>query len=209
MSASRAADPVGEDPDTTQPRPAATEVETAGPGVDGTASREALDEDYSRLYAELRLLASRQLRRAPASYTLGATGLVHESYLKLADLPGGEHRSRGEFFALASRAMRHILIDHSRRRVAGKRGGGALQVTLHPELAAADGPAVDLMELDDALKRLGALSTRMERIVECRFFGGLSIAETAEALETSVRTVEREWTRARTYLYQWLEPGSA
>jgi RNA polymerase sigma factor (TIGR02999 family) len=180
-----------------------------GPTGDaGQASREALDRDYTRLYEELRVLARRQLRRTPAAYTLCTTGLVHESYLKLADLPGGEWRSRGQFFALASRAMRHLLIDHARGRGAKKRGGGALQVTLHPELASADSSTVDLLALDEALSRLGQLSARMERIVECRFFGGLSIAETAEALEISVRTVEREWTRARAYLFRWLAPDA-
>lgn len=150
------------------------------------------------------MVARRQLRNGPPAYTLGTTGLVHESYLKLAGLPDHGSRSRGQFLVLASRAMRHILVDHARSRHARKRGGGALQVTLHPELAAAERPLVDLLALDQAITRLGQLSERMERVVECRFFGGLSTAETAEALQTSVRTVEREWTRARTYLFQLL-----
>jgi RNA polymerase sigma-70 factor, ECF subfamily len=168
--------------------------------------RGSLDADYTALYTELREVARRQLRRSPA-LTLGTTALVHESYLKLAALPGREWRSRGEFFVLAARAMRHILVDHARARCAGKRGGGALQVTLHPELAAPDQPLVDLLALDAALARLGARSERMQRIVECRFFGGLSVQETAEALDVSLRTVEREWTRARTYLFQELVDG--
>jgi RNA polymerase sigma factor (TIGR02999 family) len=184
--------------------PAATD--RAAPHAPDSADRASLDREYARLYAELRVVARRQLRGGPTAYTLGTTGLVHESYLKLAALPGAEGRSRGEFFALASRAMRHILIDHARGRHAQKRGGGALQVTLHPEMATSDPPLIDLLALDQALVRLGGLSERMERIVECRFFGGLSTAETAEALDTSVRTVEREWTRARTYLYRFLDP---
>ncbi len=196
---STASRPVADDdaPDTGPPYAEAG----AGPSP---ASRESLDRDYERLYEELRVVASRQLRRAPAAYTLGTTGLVHESYLKLAGLEGSEWRSRAQFFVLASRAMRHILVDHVRGRHAQKRGGGALQVTLSPELAVDERSIVDLVALDDALARLGELSERMERIVECRFFGGLSVPETAEALEISVRTVEREWTRARSYLYQWL-----
>jgi RNA polymerase sigma factor (TIGR02999 family) len=172
-----------------------------------SAARESLDRRYAHLYEELRVLARRELRRSPA-LTLGTTGLVHESYLKLVDLPGAEWRSRGQFFVLAARAMRHILVDHARRRQARKRGGGALQVTLRPELAAANQPVVDVLALEEALARLGEMSERMERIVECRFFGGLSVAETAEALESSVRTVEREWTRARSYLYQLLDPDT-
>jgi RNA polymerase sigma factor (TIGR02999 family) len=183
-----------------------TEMDSAGAVDREHVSRAALDQDYVRLYEELRVLARRQLRNLGTPYTLGTTGLVHESYLKLADLPGGDGRSRGQFFALASRAMRHILIDYARGRVAEKRGGGAVRVTLHPELVAADPPVLDLLGLDQALTRLGVHSERMERIVECRFFGGLSVAETAEALGTSVRTVEREWTRARAYLYQLLVP---
>jgi RNA polymerase sigma factor (TIGR02999 family) len=168
------------------------------------STRGVLDHDYARLYDELRILARRHLRNTRAGHTLDTTGLVHESYLKLADLPGGSWRSRAQFFALASTAMRHILVDYARARGAQKRGGGALQVTLHPEMAAADQPIIDLLSLDEALTRLGSVSARMERIVECRFFGGLSVAETAEATGASVRTVEREWTRARSYLYQLL-----
>jgi RNA polymerase sigma factor (TIGR02999 family) len=185
--------------------PPAADVPAGAPtGAEG--DRAALDADYARLYDELRLVARRQLRRSAQAHTLGTTGLVHESYLKLADLPGAQWRSRAQFFVLASRAMRHILIDYARRRQAQKRGGSAIRVTLLPEMAASDGHIVDLLALDQALARLGGLSPRMERIVECRYFGGLSVPETAEALETSVRTVEREWTRARTYLYQMLEP---
>jgi RNA polymerase sigma-70 factor, ECF subfamily len=193
--------PPADDPVHRRPAPP-LEVEPE-PARGAEDPRASLDADYEALYTELREVARRQLRRSPA-LTLGATALVHESYLKLASLPDREWRSRGEFFVLASRAMRHILVDHARARCAGKRGGGALQVTLHPELAAADQPLVDLLALDDALARLGARSERMQRIVECRFFGGLSVQETAEALDVSVRTVEREWTRARTYLFQEL-----
>jgi RNA polymerase sigma-70 factor, ECF subfamily len=198
--------PPADDPGQRRAAPSpAVEPEPAGGAED---RRAPLDADYAALYTELREVARRQIRRSTA-LTLGATALVHESYLKLASLPQREWRSRGEFFVLASQAMRHILVDHARARGAGKRGGGALQVTLHPELAAAEQPAVDVLALDDALARLGARSERLQRIVECRFFGGLSVQETAEALDVSVRTVEREWTRARTYLYQELvgEPG--
>jgi len=177
---------------------------TPQPDRAAPASRDELDRTYTRLYEELRTLARRHLGSDQASHTLSPTALVHESYLKLADLVSGHERSRAQFFALASRAMRHILVDHARGRNAQKRGGALLQVTLHPDLAIADSPALDLMALDDALSRLGELSERLERVVECRFFGGLSVPETAEALGISVRTVEREWTRARAYLYQLL-----
>jgi RNA polymerase sigma factor (TIGR02999 family) len=173
-------------------------------------SRDTLDRTYTRLYEELRALARRHLGSDGAVHTLSPTALVHESYLKLADLATGHERSRAQFFALASRAMRHILVDHARGRGAQKRGGGALQVTLHPGLAAADeAPLVDLIALDDALAQLGRLSERLEQVVECRYFGGLSVPETAEALGTSVRTIEREWTRARAYLYQLLAGDGA
>ncbi|HEX5520703.1 MAG TPA: ECF-type sigma factor, partial [Longimicrobiaceae bacterium] len=173
------------------------------------SSRDELDRTYARLYEELRALARRHLGRDGAVHTLSPTALVHESYLKLADLVTGHERSRAQFFALASRAMRHILVDHARGRNAQKRGGGALQVTLHPELAADEPSIFDLLTLDDALSQLGQLSERLERVVECRFFGGLSVPETAEALGTSVRTIEREWTRARAYLYQLLAGDGA
>jgi RNA polymerase sigma factor (TIGR02999 family) len=166
--------------------------------------RDGVDDSYERLYEELRVLARRQLRSYRPGHTLGTTGLVHESYLKLVDLEGSRRRSRAQFFSLACRAMRHVLVDYERGRKSQKRGGGALRVTLHPEMAVAEEPTVDLLSLDDALAQLGGVSERMERIVECRFFGGLSVSETAEALGTSERTVEREWTRARAYLYHRL-----
>jgi RNA polymerase sigma factor (TIGR02999 family) len=179
---------------------------SAGEATPGRTDPAALDRRYDQLYDELRVLARRHLRNARDGHTLDTVGLVHESYLKLASLQGGQWHSRAQFFALASVTMRHILVDYARARRAGKRGGGSLQVTLRPEHPAADRPIVDLLALDEALTRLGRHSERMERIVEYRFFGGLSMAETAEALETSVRTVEREWTRARTYLYRLLAP---
>jgi RNA polymerase sigma factor (TIGR02999 family) len=179
-------------------------AENACPEPQPPASTDAaVNRDFVQLYDELRQLAQRHLRGQRDGHTLSPTALVHESYLKLADLEQRPWRSRGQFLALASRAMRHILVDHARSRNASKRGGGAVQVTLHPEMAQTDG-SVDLLELHEALARLGRHSERLERIVECKVFGGLTTTEIAEVLDTSVRTVERDWTRARTYLYRFL-----
>jgi RNA polymerase sigma-70 factor, ECF subfamily len=178
-------------------------LERGGPADPAAAERASFDRDYELLYEELRVVARRHLRHARRGHTLCTTGLVHESYLKLAGLPG-ERRSRAQFLALASKAMRHILVDHARSRAAAKRGGGALQVTLVPEMAQVEDSAVDLLALHEALVSLGKESARLEQIVECKVFGGLTMAETAAALGTSVRTAERDWTRAKAYLYQLL-----
>jgi RNA polymerase sigma-70 factor, ECF subfamily len=169
-----------------------------------SADRDAIDRDYAMLYEELRVLARRHLRNNRTGHTLCTTGLVNESYLRLAGLQGSQWRTRGEFLALASRAMRHILVDYARTRNAMKRGGGAVQVPLHTEIAQVDEPVVDLLGLHEALARLGERSPRLEQIVENKVFGGLTNSEIAEALGTSVRTVERDWTRARAYLHQIL-----
>lgn len=136
--------------------------------------------------------------------TLDTAGLVHESYLSLAagDKPTWEDRAH--FMAVASRVMRNILVDHARKRLARKRGGGDLRVTLYPHMAVVEEATVDLLELDDALSRLAAHSDRMARVVECRFFGAMTVEETAEALAVSPRSVERDWTRAKAYLYEQL-----
>jgi RNA polymerase sigma factor (TIGR02999 family) len=192
----RADPPVSGQPDRTAGSVARNAVPLAG--------ARQVDGDYVLLYDELRRLARSHLGSARSGHTLGPTALVHESYLKLAGVGGGG-RSRAQFLALASRAMRHVLVDHARSRGAEKRGGGAVAVTLRPEFALAEQDPVDLIDLHRALATLGEFSERMERIVECRVFGGLTTAETAEALGTSVRTVEREWTRARAYLHRLLE----
>ena len=147
------------------------------------------------------------MRASGPDPTLDTTALVHEAYVKLAGAQGAEWLGRARFFAFCSKAMRRILIDYARERRAAKRGGERVQVPLTPEMAVVDREATDLLALDQALRLLEEHDPRMARIAECRFFGGLSVVETAEALDTSERTVEREWAKARGYLYHLLAAG--
>jgi RNA polymerase sigma-70 factor, ECF subfamily len=159
----------------------------------------ALDRLVDLAYEDLRVIAHRQFRSMPTD-TMGTTALVHELYLKLAGISEGSWGGRKQFFAFCSKAMRHILIGHARRRSATKRGGADRAVPLTPELAAVDAEALELLAVDEALGLLAEHNPRMAKIVECRVFGGLSMIETAEAVDASKRTVEREWARARAYL---------
>lgn len=170
------------------------------------------DEDaFAKLvtivYEDLRAIAHRRLLAAPGHETLATTALVNEVYLRLAGHSGGRWDGRAQFFAFASRAMRHILVDHARRAHAEKRGGTALQIALE-ESGVAGSDARDVLGVDEAVKRLAMHNPRMAQVVELRFFGGLNVAETAEVLRTSVRTVEREWTRAKAYLLDMLDASS-
>jgi RNA polymerase sigma-70 factor, ECF subfamily len=167
--------------------------------------RHGFDRLFSLFYDDLRQIARRHLRNERAEHTLAATALVHEAYLKLEHRAEGPWRDRQRFLAFISRAMRRILVDHARRRGASKRGGEYAMVTLHPDSARVHPRSADLLALDDALVLLGARDARLERVVECRFFGGLSSEETAEALGVSLRTAERDWARARAYLHELLE----
>jgi RNA polymerase sigma-70 factor, ECF subfamily len=164
------------------------------------------DELFPQVYEELRVLARRELARVGggAGLTLSTTALVHESYLKLAR--SGRWGGRAQFFATAAKAMRHILVDHHRQRAASKRGGDVEKVTLQEADIVPAASPVDFVALDDAMRRLGARDPRLERVVECRFFGGMTVEETGEALQVSTRTVERDWTRAKAYLYSMLRP---
>jgi RNA polymerase sigma factor (TIGR02999 family) len=149
------------------------------------------------VYGELKRIAARQLRRERADHTLSATALVHEAWLELSSLD----RNRSHYLALAAQAMRRVLIDHAVARKARKRGGGQRAETLDGDAVALAGSrAEELLDLDHALERLGAIDERQVRIVECRFFGGMSIEETADALRLSPATVKREWTLARAWL---------
>jgi RNA polymerase sigma factor (TIGR02999 family) len=177
-------------------------VEQWSEGDDG-----ALDRLIELVYDDLRQIAHRHLKLDRADHTINTTALVHEAYLRLAQYQDGVWRSRAQFFAFASKAMRHILIDYARRQQAEKRGGTRIQVPLRENLAAVDTEVADLLALDEALTLLAARSERMAKVVECRFFGGLSVAETAEALDASERTVQREWTRARAYLLHTMSPS--
>lgn len=177
------------------------------PPPDDTGGDTEFDRLFALFYPELREIARHHLRRERRGHTLQTTALVHEAYIKLGDRPELTLRDPARFRAFVSKAMRHILIDHARGRATQKRGAGAIQITLQPGMAIADPPTVDLLDLDRALERLGALDARLVRVVECRFFGGLTANETAEALEVSTSTVERDWTRAKAYLHRMLTPG--
>jgi RNA polymerase sigma factor (TIGR02999 family) len=166
-----------------------------------------VDDILPEVYAELRRVAAAYLRRERPGQTLQPTALVNEAYIRLA----GQHprfQNRAHFCAIAANAMRQILVERARARGAQKRGGGAPRVTLNEALAASPGPAVDLDALDEALTRLAALDSQQARIVELRFFGGLSVEETAEALAISPATVKRHWAIARAWLARELAPPS-
>jgi RNA polymerase sigma factor (TIGR02999 family) len=165
-------------------------------------------ELFALLYAELRALAHRHRLRWRGDHTLGTTVLVHEAYVKLAGQAQVDVESRAHFLALAARAMRHILCNYSRDRQALKRGGGLERVPIDdamvaaPEVGPAQSHAETLAALDDALHRLEQVDRRQSRIVECRFFGGLTIEETAIAVGVSPRTVRRDWTMAQAWLHR-------
>ncbi len=157
------------------------------------------------VYAELHRIAERQFRRERAGHTLQPTAVVHEAYFRLVDQTRVTWKNRGHFFAIAAQAMRRILIDHARAREADKRGGREDRVALDVGIASPEPfDDVDLLALDEALGRLKALDDGQARIVELRFFGGLSIEETAEAMETSPSSVKREFRSARAWLFREL-----
>jgi RNA polymerase sigma factor (TIGR02999 family) len=166
---------------------------------------EARDELYAAVYDELRRVAHAQLRRERSDHTLGTTGLVHETYLRLVDQTRVEWRDRSHFFGASALAMRRILVDYARRNLTARRGAGAEHVALIPEDAVAARRGDDLLALDEALDRLAALDQRLAQVVECRYFGGLSDDETAEVLGVNRRTVQRDWAKARGWLYQELK----
>jgi len=153
------------------------------------------------LYAELRALAADFLRRERSNHTLQPTALVHEAWIRLSDQVGSPWDNRAQFFAIAAQAMRRILIDHARRRQADKRGVGRQRITLASDITPPlDAAEVDLLALDDALDRLAALDARQAKIVELRFFAGLTVDEVAEAIGVSARTVAGDWRLARAWL---------
>jgi RNA polymerase sigma factor (TIGR02999 family) len=162
--------------------------------------REALDQILPLVYDELRAIAHRRLSSQASTGTLATTALVHEVYLKLVDQSSAQWTDRAHFLALASVAMRHVLIDRAKAHMTHKRGGERRRITLDDELIAADDQAESLLEIDDALDRLAAIAPRLARVVECRFYGGLSEDEIAAALGVTARTVERDWAKARMLL---------
>jgi RNA polymerase sigma-70 factor (ECF subfamily) len=168
-----------------------------------------LDKLLPLVYDELRLMARRHLVSERENHTLNATALVHEAYMKLVDQTWGSAEGRGYFFGAASRAMRQILVDHARRRVRAKRGGKQEAIPLEEHHLVVDKFEADLVRVDDALRELAGIEPRAVQVVECRFFGGLSVEETAEALGISVRTVKRDWILAKAWLHRKLkEDGS-
>ncbi len=168
--------------------------------------RGAFDRLLPAVYSELRRLARRQLGRERHGHTMLATDLVHEAYMKLVDQSSVEWQGRAHFFAVAARAMRQVLIDYARKRTAEKRGGDWMRTTLGDRAFASTYSPEQLLALDQALDRLAELDERLPRVVEMRFFAGLKEQEIAEVLGTSERTIQRDWARARAWLYKELYP---
>lgn len=163
-------------------------------------SREAFDRLVSLVYDRLHRIARGQLARGGRQGALETTALVHEAYVQLVGETGVEWQDRSHFFAICARSMRRIVVDYARRRTAQKRGGGVADVTLEPGVAGAEEQAELVLAVDRALERLAEVRPRMAQVVECRYFAGMTEDETAAALATSVRTVQREWRRARAWL---------
>ena len=166
----------------------------------GGGDKTALDELIPLVYDELRRLAASYLRRRSGSNTLQATALVHEAYVRLADQKTATLQHRAQFFGLAAKVMRDILVDHARKRLATKRGGHQLRISLSQAERSGQKPEVDLVALDDALKDLAATNPQHSRVIELRFFGGLTIEETAKVMSLSQATTERYWSFARAWL---------
>ena len=162
---------------------------------------EALDRLMPLVYAELRLMARRYMVRQPSGHTLQTTALIHEAYLRLVGQEEKRWENRAHFFGVAAQAMRHILVDYARARTTAKRGGEARAVSLDEAALVSGERAAELVALDDALTELAQLSSRQSRVVELRYFGGLSVTETAEALKVSPDTVTRDWNQAKAWLY--------
>jgi RNA polymerase sigma factor (TIGR02999 family) len=171
----------------------------------GRSDKRALDQMLPVLYEELHRLASHYLSREATGHTLQPTALVHEAYLRLVDQRRVDWRNRAQFLGLAANMMRRILVNHARDRAVQKRGGGAVAVSLSLVEAPAGRADVELIALEDALQRLAALDERKSKVVELKFFGGLTIEEIAEVLQISGATVEREWAFARAWLYEAVE----
>ncbi len=165
--------------------------------------REAFDHMLPLVYEQLRRIARRELAIRPSD-TLSTTALVHELYLKLSRADRADWRNRAHFLGVAAVAMRHILVDRARRRTAEKRGGTNRHVTLDDGLTIANDGAESLIEIHEALDHLATIDERLARVVECRFFGGMTEQETAEALNVTERTVRRDWVKARGLLYREL-----
>jgi len=176
-------------------------------GDAGPADREHIDGLLDVLYTDLRSLARHHMQRERRDHTLQATAIVHEVYLKLIDQRKTDWANRTQFFALASHLIRRILVDHARQAKAAKRGGGWERLTVAEVCAVAPEQDVDLLALDDAMGKLASIDERLARIVELRFFGGLTLEEAASIMDVSERTAKRLWASAKAWLYRELESG--
>ena len=174
----------------------------------GSGNQQAVSDLIPLLYSELRRLAGHYLRRERPNHTLQATALVHEAYLRLVDQKEVEWKNRGHFFAVAAQQMRRILVDYSRRRHAAKRGLVTPE-SLQEVASMSDDRAGEILVLDEALTKLAALDPQQARVVELRFFGGLSVEDTAEILSLSPATIKREWASAKAWLAREMGEGSA
>ncbi len=170
-----------------------------------SGDRHAAEQLFADVYGELRALAARYLHRERKSHTLQPTALVHEAYLKFAGQTRFDGQGRAHFLAVAAHAMRQVLVDHARRHRAAKRGGNRHRIALDDNLVVESRREVDLLALEVALTRLAKLDPRPAKMIELRFFGGLSIAEVAKVMEMSKRSVEREWTMVRAWLRRELK----
>jgi RNA polymerase sigma-70 factor, ECF subfamily len=168
---------------------------------------DAMDRLIPLVYDDLREIARRRLAGERADHTLNTTALVHEAYVKLVDQSAAGWKDRAHFFAVSARVIRNLLIDYAREKRAAKRGGGAIHLPLDDRIEGRNPRTIDLLALDEALTALGRHDERLERVVECRFFGGMSMEETAATLGVSVSTARRDWLRARAYLYRGLNTG--
>jgi RNA polymerase sigma factor (TIGR02999 family) len=157
------------------------------------------------VYDELRALAGRYMQLERPGHTLDPTAVVHEAYLKLIDQSRVDWKNRAHFFAVAAEVIRRVLVDHARQHLAAKRGGSAHKITLNNAMGSPEATEIDFLDLNEALDRLGELNERHRKVVELRFFGGLSVGETAQILEVSPQTVRSDWRMARAWLRQRLD----
>lgn len=169
--------------------------------------QDAVDVLFERVYGELRGLAKNYFQNERPDHTLQATALVHEAYLRLIGSDQIQWQNRAQFFSIAAQVMRHILVDHARRHAAEKRGGGERKLSLDEAISFAEERDVNLVALDDALQNLATLDDEQSRIVELRFFGGLSIKEIASVLDISETTVSRKWNAAKLWLHDQVAPN--
>jgi len=168
----------------------------------GRGDKEALDQLMPVVYDELRRQAARYLRREQAGNTLQTTALIHEAYVRLVDQRNVQWQNRAHFFGIAAQMMRRILVDHARAKKRVKRGGSDVRVSLGDETVAVKGQDLDLIALDEALERLAQIDEQQSRVVELRFFSGLTVEETAEVMGISKATVKRDWSMAKAWLHR-------